>query len=353
MRRFFLMAMLITSGQLRAQGANDRVIARDLLDRTRAAYNDLRFVRADSLAREVLALGARISRDTRIEALQLLSAANFPEPENQRRVAAARSAMVQLLKADLDSGIPRDLAWPGLDSLFRDVANSTFAMTVVVRRENAIIGIAGAAPVRVRTNRPSSVVLEVRSQEGIESAVVDSVATATDTVLQLRPLRGVQPLLKGGEFELIVRVTDLASRETITRTFDGVAFVPEFTHEPTPVFDAGSLLPIRGKPQRIATAVVGVIVGAGTVAIGRLLRAGEPIGAAGDTDRRFVAVGATIAVGSIVAGLFDRGRDLNRNRATNDRVRREFEARLRVVEEENIRRSTQYRASITINTEAR
>lgn len=325
-----------------------------LLERARAAFNDLQFVRADSLAREVLATGTRLRRSVRIQALHLVAAANYPEVNSEQRAAPARSALSELVKLDLGATIPRELSWPGLDSLYSDVLKNTFAMSVSARRDNPIEGVNGVSPIRVRTNRPATLVLQARSRDGIEVITLDTVHMSIDTTLRLRVGRDGRPILRGGEYDFLVQASDPQTRETITRRFEGIAIVPSIDYVPTPSkLDESEYLPTRAAPQRAGAIVGGVLVGVATFALGTALRQSDPIKAHGQVDTRFQQVGVLITLGTIGAGWYDRGRLLDRNVRINLRREREFATKMRLAKTENDKRAATYRASIALDPEGR
>lgn len=325
-----------------------------LLERARAALNDLKYARADSMAREVLATGPRLRRTPRIQALQVVAAANFPESETERRVAPARSALSELIKLDLGATIPRELSWPGLDSLYADVLKSTFAVSVSVRRENPIVGIEGFSLLRVRTNRPAGFSLQARSRDGIEAITLDTVGMAMDTTLKLRVSRNGRPFLRGGEYDFIVQATDPQTRETITRRFEGIAIVPTIEFVPTPpAMDSSEYLPIRATPQRVGGIVGGAVLGVATFVLGTALRASDPIKGGGEVDTRYRQVGIGIALGTGAAAWFDRGRLLDKNAKVNQKRERDFATRMRLARTENEKRGADYRANVALDTEGR
>src|SRR5688572_18084680 len=202
--------------------AQERSLTREILDRAKTALFDLQYAAADSIARDVLALGM-LTRPARIEALQIVAAANFPDGAELRREAQARSALTQLVRIDYALTLPRELASRGLDSLYRDVMANTFSISVLVRRENPIVGIDGSSNLRVRANKPASFVLHARTRDGIESVLLDSVVVSQDTTLQLRVGRLGRPILRAGEYDFVVTATEAVTKEAISRTFDGVA----------------------------------------------------------------------------------------------------------------------------------
>jgi hypothetical protein len=345
---------LLVSSVASAQDGGDRSPVRDVIDRARAAMNDLQFARADSLAREVLAMGTRLRRTDRLEALQIVAGANYPEAMGERREAAARSAIAEMLRIDMSSTLARELSWAGLDSVYTDVARTTFAVSVTARRDNPIVGLEGNASIRVRSSRPARWTLVARSRDGIESILMDTVSRARDTTLKLLVARGRRPLIRGSDYEFIVTATDPETQESIVRRYDGIAIVPpiEFVTVPATI-DSSRLLPERSKPQRVPVVIAGVVMGAATVALGKQLRADDPIKSAGGMDKRFTTIGIAILGGSAAAAWFDRGRVLDRNVASNIRARKEFERSRRAAVAENERRAADYRASITLNPEAR
>ena len=346
-----LLAASVASAQ---ENNTDRSPVRDVIDRARAAMNDLQFTRADSLAREVLAMGSRLRRTDRLEALQIVAGANYPEAAEGRKEAAARSAIAEMLRIDLASTLPRELAWPGLDSIYRDVARTTFAVSVTARRDNQSAGIDASAPVRVRSSRQARWTLVARSRDGIESIVLDSVSRSSDTTLRFIVARDRRPILRGSDYEFIVTATDPQTQESIVRRYDGIAIVPSIEFVPVPaVIDSSRLLAERTKPQRIPVVIAGVVLGAATVALGKQLRADDPIKAGGETDKRFTSIGIAIVGASAAAAWFDRGRILDKNVAANIRARTDFERARRTAVAENERRAVAYRASITLNPEAR
>ena len=347
-------AILLAASVASAQDTNaDRSPVRDVIDRARAAMNDLQFTRADSLAREVLAMGSRLRKTDRLDALQIVAGANYPEAGGDRKEAQARSAIAEMLRIDLGSTLARELTWAGLDSIYRDVARTTFAVSVTARRDNAITGINGTAPIRVRSSRPARWMLIARSRDGIESILLDTISRATDTTLRFIVARDRKPILRGSEYEFVVTATDPQTQESITRRYDGIVIVPAIDFVPIPsTIDSTRLLPERAKPQRIPVVIGGVVLGAATVALGKQLRQ-DPIKSGAETDTRFTGIGIAIAGASVAAAWFDRGRVLDRNIASNARLRTDFERARRAAMAENERRAGDYRASITLNPEAR
>lgn len=333
--------------------AQERSAARQMLDRGRAALGGLQYLQADTIARDILSM-AFLPRSARAEALELLAAANFPDAAAHQRAAEARSAISQLLSLDLALTIPPELSWHGLDSLYRDVLERTYAMSVSARRENPIVGIDGTSPLRVRANEPSTFVLRARTRDGIELIVLDSIPVATDTTLMLRVSKAGTPILRDGEYEFVVTATQVVSRETVQRIIEGSAAVPAINYVTVPSgADSASLLPERSRPQRTAGIVTGAVLATATIALGAALRAGDPIRGSARSDARYVGVGVIMGLAAGTAAWFDKGRVLDKNVASNRQASREMASRAAAAREENARRGSAYRASIILNPEAR
>lgn len=96
----------------------------EMMTRGRNALNDLRYHEADSLGRRVLMLGSLLTKQQQIDALQLVAAASYPDEQPEQHTDTAISVIKQLVELGATQGIPRELSWPGLDSLFSFVARA-------------------------------------------------------------------------------------------------------------------------------------------------------------------------------------------------------------------------------------
>ena len=132
MHRLILALMLIAVGApLGAQTQQGSPVI-DMMIRGRNALNDLRYNEADSIARRVLALGSLLTRQQQIDALQLRAAASYPDEQGEQKQDTAISVIKTLVGLGATSGIPGDLSWPGLDSLFSFVARAAQPAKVVL-----------------------------------------------------------------------------------------------------------------------------------------------------------------------------------------------------------------------------
>jgi hypothetical protein len=95
----------------------------DMMIKGRNAMNDLNYKQADSVARRVLALGSLLSRQQQVDALTLLTAANYPDEASEQKT----DTTIGLIKVLVGLGakeIPRELSHPALDSLFSFVSRA-------------------------------------------------------------------------------------------------------------------------------------------------------------------------------------------------------------------------------------
>ena len=332
--------------------AQDRSVTRVMLDRGRSAVDQGQYQRADTIARDVLSL-ALLPRSARAEALELLASANYPPDTALQQRAIARTAISQFIQLDLANTFPAELSWPGLDSLYRNVLAHTYAMSVAARRENPITGIDGTAPLRVRTNEPSTFLLTAQSRDGIESIVLDSATYTTDATLNLRVARGGALILKDAQYDFVITARQVATGEKVTRTLDGTVAVPSIAYVSVPVVvDSITNRPERSRPQRALNIGTAVGMGLATIAMGLELRAAKPI-ASTSTDNRVIAVGVLMMAGISTAAWFDRGRPLDKNVDANRLALAALSGKQAAAREENARRAAAYRAFITLNLDAR
>lgn len=98
-------------------------IAADLLEKGKRELNNFNYRTADTAAQQLLALP--LSRQQRIDALQLLVAVMYPDdPAVQQRDSAA-AVIRQLVGMGVSRMVLANVSWPGLDSLYAGVVAET------------------------------------------------------------------------------------------------------------------------------------------------------------------------------------------------------------------------------------
>jgi hypothetical protein len=118
----------------------------DVLKRAKNALNDVNYKAADSLARSALAYGNLLSREEQLSALQIRIAALYPEDAADQRLDSAMALIREMIGAGTQA-MPRDISWPGLDSVVaRAVRASQPAKIVLGSRTTAAIVYVGADP---------------------------------------------------------------------------------------------------------------------------------------------------------------------------------------------------------------
>ncbi|HJQ19989.1 MAG TPA: hypothetical protein VJ867_06545 [Gemmatimonadaceae bacterium] len=116
--------LLVASVPARAQVPQGSSLVTEMMVRGRNSLNDLRYHEADSIGRRVLLLGSLLTKQQRVDALQLVAAASYPDEQPEQHPDSAITVIKQLVELGATQGIPRDLSWPGLDSLFSFVVRA-------------------------------------------------------------------------------------------------------------------------------------------------------------------------------------------------------------------------------------
>ena len=340
-------ALLAATGESQAQASDNPI--NDLLGTAKGALNDLKFPRADSIARQVLALGSQLTRSQKILAWQIVAAAQFPEEGGTRDTAAARLALREAIQLDLDAVIPLDIRWSGFETLRVEELRTTPSMAVrIPKPEISYGGAAGDAIIRVATSVPSTVWLLARAENGGNEITLDSAAATTDAALRVHALNGLVPVLASGKYQFVVRARATTGGEVLERSVQATVEAAPLELQPRPApLDTTKLLPERSKSsvgQGIAT---GIVVAAFTIALNTSLRANAPIKQLA-ADNRAPLIGVLAGGGTIAAVVFDPGTVIVKNRDANARLRADATQRATDVAAENDRRVTGYRAKLTL-----
>jgi hypothetical protein len=118
----------------------------ELLTKAKNALNDLNYAKADTIAKQVLALGTLISPDQQIAAIQVRVAASYPEEAASQKTDSAVALIRQLIGAG-GKGVPKDISWAGLDSLVALVRSASTPAKLVFgsKTPGAVIYLNGDA----------------------------------------------------------------------------------------------------------------------------------------------------------------------------------------------------------------
>ena len=116
----------------------------DMMIKGRNALNDLKYKEADSLGRRVLALGNLLTRQQKIDAMQLVVAASYPEETGEQHSDAAIEYIKQMIGLGA-TGVPKEMSWPGLDSLVAFVTRAAQPAKLVLgsRAPGAVLYVDG------------------------------------------------------------------------------------------------------------------------------------------------------------------------------------------------------------------
>lgn len=344
--------LAIALGAVRGLSAQQRSPIAELLRQASNALNDLRYGHADTIARGVLALGERVSREERIEALQIIVAALYPEERGAQRLEQARTYMKLLVRLDPETRLPRAISWPGLDSLLADTRRTTFSVVAKPQRDNAVAGTAAAA-IPVLATRPARFSLTAVPESGAPIPL-DSLGPETSGAVSVRVLAGDAVRLPSGRYTLRLTAIDAAAPDTIVLRFAATVVAPrlELTSVPA-VIDSSLLRPEILPPSRGRNIAIGVGLGAVTALVASAFRAEEPVKSAVSSDTRAYVVGAGLVAGALIGAFIDKGAPQPDNVVWNARQRDLFAQRVRDVQAQNEQKKAAYRATVTIDTEAR
>ena len=352
--RLRLAVLLLVLAALPA-AAQQRSPIQDLLTRARNALNNLEYGQANQMGRGVLAFGSQVSREERIEALQIVVAANFPEEVPAQHRDSAVNFLRQLVRLAPDRDMPRSITWRGLDSLVAQTKRTTFAAIARPQRDNELAGATGEAGVPVTATRPARFFLVAAPTLGGATVRLDSAGPATQALLHARVLAGGGDALQlpSGQYQLRVIAIDAAAPDTVTLRFGATVTAPRPDVAAAPPFDSTQLRLEVSPPAKGRIIGVGVGLGVATVLLASVFRAEDPVKSQTSADARaFVAAGALIA-GGVFAGMKDRGTPQPQNVAYNVQLRAAHQQRVADVRAQNARKLATYRATLTIDPEPR
>ena len=154
--RAICLAVLAAAAPVGAQEAAKSIVT-DLMTKGKGAFNDLKYKQADSLGRKVLSYSVLLTKEQRIEAMQLVVAASYPEDDAEQKADVAIDYIKQLITLGAKTGIPRDLSWAGLDSLFIWVQRAgSGGVAAATPAPTAPVTAAAPGQVRLATSSPEA-----------------------------------------------------------------------------------------------------------------------------------------------------------------------------------------------------
>lgn len=345
------LALVLAAAPLSAQVQQSSVVE-DLLKRALDAYNDLNFLRADTLATQVLQSTGRITAGQRTRAMVLVAAAAYPDDPPSQRRATALAMLRSVVRMNLDVEIPTELRWAGLDSLVEEAKRTSFGIAVTTDSVQSLVGPQGAGTVSVRSNRSGRYSLRI-TQAGATVAV-DTALVGVTGQLRFNGMRDEKPIFTSGDYQVTVTGIDASGRDTvsITRTMRVESPAIQFVAVPTRL-DSTKLLPVRSPKYGAKAIFPAIIAGGGAFALASVLRGEGKIATDVAGDSKGIAVGGAIAVSTILAGFADRGRPLPANVAANKTYGEAFNKSVADAQAENRRRIAEHRTTVRIEQEAR
>jgi hypothetical protein len=348
--RLLVSVLLLVGASANAQ-APQRSPIQDLLATARTALNDLRYTDADSIARAVLEL-QELRRGDRIQALQLLAGAAFPEQESAQNRTRAENALRRLVRIAPSATLPREVSWPGLEALHREARSNTFGVSVSPVEENVLIGPDQSGAIEVVASRPARFTLWLTPEGTTRKVLLDSAQGAATAALRFRVLEKGVPAFSTGPYRMTIQAQDLAAPDTISLSFPATIEAPPLQYVTVPDRMAdGAMLPEITRPKRTLGIVGGILAFGATVAASRVLRDSDLKGASGG-DGRVIGIGFALGLGT--AGgvyLLDKGEPIPMNVESNRRTRAEFEQRVAEARARNAEMLRTYRAVVRIDRE--
>lgn len=330
-------------------GAQQRSPIAELLTRARTALDNLQNGRADSIGRSVLALGTQASREERLQALEIIAAALYPEDAAARNRDAATAMLKDYVRMAPDRDIPRSMSWPGLDSLLLNVRATTFAAVARPPHDTPLAGTSAEVDVPVVATRPARFSLYAVPRAGGAPQLLDTAAASRATHLHFGVLAGDQVRMPSGAYFLELRARDVSGRDSVVERFPSVVSSPplDLVSVPTAV-GPDQLLPESAPAHRGRDVVIGVALGGATALLANLFRAPNPVRSRVGSDTKAYGVAVGLGLVGVLGGLSDHGTALPDNVRHNLAVRAQFASQVQAARDENARRRNAYRATVTI-----
>jgi len=335
----------------RAMPAQQRSPVDDAIAAITRAVNDLRYVEAIRLARDLEPDVARMRLAQAARYRQVFALAFFPEePEFQRPDSALRQLQA-LVRIRPDAEFEPELKWDGLDSLLRVARRRTFAVGIDAPSSAQLAGASPTADIAVVVSRPARLRLTTVHRVSGRTFAHDSALVTERGVLRVRSHDGVAAWIATGEYDLRVTGFDINGRDSVVASRRLTATATALELATPPDFDSTTLQAEFEKPRRVLTAAKGLAFGVLTSAIATAPRGGGLLARFYDPDKRAGELGGAIVLGGIVAAALEKGRPVPAAVQANDERRRAHADRVAVTLSENGRRLATYRVTIRISEE--
>lgn len=349
-RRLMLVTLLGPLGMAaRAQGVTQQGSSPidDLLRRALNSFNDLKYTDADSVAR--LAISAPTATTNQRTLGRLIIAASL-YPEGEARAQKRDSALLvlrQVIRTNLDIKIPRDLTWPGLDSLFEDAKRTGYGINASLDSEQVVVG-SDLAQVNVRSNHASYFHLTVATTTGTTVVTDSTAAPVSQAVLHFPTMRNGQPLFSSGDYDLLIVGRDAQGGDSIAVRHVVHIDAPSLQLATPPAsLDTNQLLKERSGGFRAKGILAAIFVGGATFALSSTMRA-DSVKNTVSADSKGMPIAAALAGAIVLASYADHGRPIPSAIAANQRTRANFAQQVQSIATENRQRVASYRTTITM-----
>jgi hypothetical protein len=312
----------------------------------RQALNNLDYDRAGQVARVILQ-DEQATREARIEGLQILAAAFFPEEDGAQQPDSATKYMRSLLELAPGATMPSDISWPGLDAMLDATGRTVFFARATPEAEYVLHGVDAQAVIPVVATRAARFKLEIK-RPGAARMLVDSSGAATSTGLRFTVAEYNGVSMPGGDYEFWITATDSVTGRTVEMGFHAFVEAPPVGLVPIPVaLDSSQLLPERTNRNRLRNTVIGIGLGAATGFIATAFRGSDPVSNIGLDNRAYV-MGGGMTLGGIIGVLTDRAAPVPANIAHNAQIRADHSEFVRLSRDQNDQRRLSYRAAVTV-----
>jgi hypothetical protein len=326
----------------------------DLLKLSVDAFNDLKYTKADSIARSVLNISAA-SPAQRTRAQMVMAASAYPDDPSAQRRPAALLMLKQLVKVNYSLKLPQELTWAGLDSVLDEAKRTTFSLQVTAEPKQTVAGFNGTAKLHVKSNKTGLFRLIIAPKTGSGVAVVDSLVSVPEGDITFRAMRDEKPIFTTGDYTITITAFEPGGRgDTVTVQYTLKAEAPPVTSVPVPAsMDSSKLLKTRTGRSGAKAIFPALLVGGAAYALGSTLRGEGDIATEVKPATTSTAVAGFLSVSTIIAGFRDKGRPIPANIAANKAAGEAFQKSIADAQAENRRRIVEYKTMLTFELESK